>query len=215
MGKRIKLSTVLQSSTAVDICKNVSDMVEALGTYSTAVADISTGRLVTVADMAHMYLLIGSCDNKAWNEIEAIYAAGGIVMKSEGKRDDLAWVTRVRPVAKWVAKKFKAEFQLLTRQGVIDALKAKGYTSFAKIEKASKKAPRCLTVTEQIAADAMADIVTKLVGIEDAESISAQCEQIVRSRADALAKRKATEQTGAADLAKKIGTVAAKVSKAA
>ena len=140
------------------------------------------------------YFLRGTTANYVWGEIAAMLEdkdkdgnIRGVVISSEGKHDVVAWVRRLRPVAKKLSqsKKFKEYLNgSTTTSDVVEAFTAKGYTSFAKLEAATKEDPRKLTTLEQAAADDMTKRLIELLGDDNSEGIKSQLEQVVRQRSD-------------------------------
>jgi hypothetical protein len=204
MATKKTLSDLISATALATILENGEAAANAYDAQQNAATEVKTTRMVTTCDFIFVYNQAGTTGNHVWAMIETALIDHGVDVKSDGQHDLVAWVRRLRPVAKKLAKKYKAELDAKScnnPQDVIDFMTEKGFTSFAKMERATQEDARKLTADELEAAEAMTKTLTDLLGTEEtAESILASCSQIVRTHADKVAANASDEVEDGAEL---------------
>jgi hypothetical protein len=204
MATKKTLSDLISATALATILENGEAAANAYDAQQNAATEVKTTRMVTTCDFIFVYNQAGTTGNHVWAMIETALIDHGVDVKSDGQHDLVAWVRRLRPVAKKLAKKYKAELDAKScnnPQDVIDFMTEKGFTSFSKMERATKEDARKLTADELEAAEVMTKTLTDLLGTEEtAESILASCSQIVRTHADKVAANASDEVEDGAEL---------------
>ena len=194
MANSKKLTDLLSKETQTTMRTNAKACQDATSDVVDAGDKLKGARFEMTCAFVLAYHLRGTTANYVWGEIAAMLEdkdkdgnIQGVAISSDGKHDVVAWVRRLRPVAKKLSqgKRFKLILNgSASVSDIIEAFTASGHTSFAKLEAATKEDPRKLTGLEQAAADDMIKRLIELLGDDNSEAIKSQLEQVVRQRAD-------------------------------